>query len=318
MRQKINKTKETGKKSPKHLVVLFSLTLLIGVAFLLYPTIGNIIVTIEQTRINNEYKQSAQSMSEEARQSAFEQAEKFNENIKNPILTDALGDNAEDNSNGYYSALDVGEDDVMGTIEIPKINIELPLYYGTSDLALQKGIGHLEGTSLPIGGVGTHSVLTGHGALPNSKMFTDLDQLVIGDDFYIYVFGEVLQYSVVEINTVLPDDYSKLEVDPDSDFLTLITCTPYGINTHRLLVRGERVLNEETTIETSEPDTDIDENTNDDDDTLVTITEEKNVIQQVLAVIFQDDIMKYSFLVAVSIVLASIVFFVVKIIKRKK
>ena len=129
----------------------------------------------------------------------------------------------------------------MGYIEIPKIDIKLPIYHGTSELVLNNGIGHLEGTSLPIGGKSTHSVLTGHRGMPSSKLFTDLNQLVIGDVFYIYILDNILAYQVDKISIISPDDVSELKIIEGEDIVTLMTCTPYGVNTHRLLVRGKRV-----------------------------------------------------------------------------
>ncbi len=328
MKNRFRQTKCYGEKHPRYSLVLFFLTLFIGITFLLYPTIGNIIVTIEQTKINNEYKEVSQNMSEEDIQKKLTQAQQFNENLENSLFFDAfdISQHAQDEttSNGYYNALDIDEDNVLGTIEIPKINVDLPIYYGSSEISLQKGIGHLEGSSLPIGGIGTHSVLTGHSGLPNSKLFTDLDQLVIGDNFYVYVFGEVLQYSVVEINTVLPNDYSKLNVKPNSDFLTLMTCTPYGFNTHRLLIKGERVLTEDTLEALNSSETNNSEDTNNASndkahnyDISTSITNEKNIFQHVLAVVLQDNAMKFSLLFAFCIIAVCIVFLVIKIKKEK-
>ena len=129
----------------------------------------------------------------------------------------------------------------MGYIEIPKISIRLPIYHGTSEEVLQKGVGHIESTALPIGGEFSHTILTGHRGLPSAKLFTDLDQLGIGDRFYIHVLDQILAYEVDEINTVLPNELQKLQPIKERDLVTLITCTPYGVNTHRLLVRGTRV-----------------------------------------------------------------------------
>ena len=129
----------------------------------------------------------------------------------------------------------------MGYIEIPKINVRLPIYHGTSEEVLQEGVGHIESTALPIGGEFTHAILTGHRGLPRAKLFTDLDQLEIGDRFYLYILDEILAYEVDEIHTVLPDELQQLQTVEDRDLVTLITCTPYGVNTHRLLVRGTRI-----------------------------------------------------------------------------
>ena len=141
----------------------------------------------------------------------------------------------------YWHLLNVRGDGIMGYIQIPKIGVELPIYHGTAEETLDKGVGHLLGTSLPVGGIGTHSVLTGHSGLAGTRMFSDLDQLKIGDVFYARVLDETHAYMVLDINTVLPEDTSKLEIDPQRESVTLVTCTPFGVNTHRLLVRGERI-----------------------------------------------------------------------------
>ena len=140
----------------------------------------------------------------------------------------------------YYHALAVDNTGVMCTLEIPVIGVDLPVYHGTSDEVLEKGIGHLEGTSLPVGGKGTHAVITGHTGINKAKMFTDLTELKKGNQFYIHVLGKVLAYEVDDINVVLPEDTRKLSIVDGKDYVTLITCTPYGENTHRLLVRGKR------------------------------------------------------------------------------
>lgn len=140
----------------------------------------------------------------------------------------------------YEAQLDVTGEGVMGYVDIPKIDVELPIYHGTSEAVLTVGVGHIEGSSLPVGGVGTHAVISGHRGLPSATLFTDIDQLAEGDVFYLRVLDEVLAYEVDQILTVEPDDLSALAIEEDKDLCTLVTCTPYGINTHRLLVRGHR------------------------------------------------------------------------------
>ena len=148
-------------------------------------------------------------------------------------------------SGEYNSMLNLAGDGIMGYIEIPKINVHLPLYHGTGDSSLSKGVGHLLGSSLPVGGESTHSILSGHSGMASQTMFTDLEQLGIGDVFYLYVLGDVLAYQVMEINTVLPSDTSLLGIWEGEDCCTLVTCTPYGVNTHRLLITGSRIPYEE-------------------------------------------------------------------------
>ena len=152
---------------------------------------------------------------------------------------------SEVNEEKYEKLLNVDENGIMGYIQIPSINLSLPIYHGTDDYVLQSGIGHLDWTSLPIGGEGTHCVLSGHRGLPSAKLFTNLDKLVIGDTFMIRVLNEVLTYEVDQILIVDPNDTDELKIVPGKDYCTLVTCTPYGINTHRLLVRGHRIANTE-------------------------------------------------------------------------
>lgn len=148
-------------------------------------------------------------------------------------------------SGEYNSMLNLAGDGIMGYIEIPKINVHLPIYHGTGDSSLSKGVGHLLGSSLPVGGESTHSILSGHSGMASQTMFTGLEQLGIGDVFYLYVLGDVLAYQVMEINTVLPSDTSLLGIWEGEDCCTLVTCTPYGVNTHRLLITGSRIPYEE-------------------------------------------------------------------------
>lgn len=148
-------------------------------------------------------------------------------------------------SGEYNSMLNLAGDGIMGYNEIPKINVHLPIYHGTGDSSLSKGVGHLLGSSLPVGGESTHSILSGHSGMASQTMFTDLEQLGIGDVFYLYVLGDVLAYQVMEINTVLPSDTSLLGIWEGEDCCTLVTCTPYGVNTHRLLITGSRIPYEE-------------------------------------------------------------------------
>lgn len=148
-------------------------------------------------------------------------------------------------SEEYDSLLNLSGDGIMGYIEIPKINVHLPIYHGTGDSSLSKGVGHLLGSSLPVGGESTHAILSGHSGMASQTMFTDLEQLDIGDVFYLYVLDDVLAYQVTEINTVLPSDTSLLGIWEGEDYCTLVTCTPYGVNTHRLLVTASRIPYEE-------------------------------------------------------------------------
>ncbi|HEM4941986.1 TPA: class C sortase, partial [Streptococcus suis] len=144
----------------------------------------------------------------------------------------------------YDSILNITDTGIMGYVEIPKLQTMLPIYHGTDDAVLQVAVGHLAGTSLPIGGQGSHAAISGHRGLPSAKLFSDLDQLAIGDTFMIQVLDNTLTYEIDKIITVTPDDVSPLMIDPNEDFVTLVTCTPYGVNSHRLLVRGHRIENQ--------------------------------------------------------------------------
>lgn len=144
----------------------------------------------------------------------------------------------------YESLLDVSGTGVMGYVEIPSINVSLPIYHGTDNTILQIGVGHIEGTSLPVGGASTHCAVSGHRGLTSSKLFTDIDQMAEGDTFKLYVLGETLTYEVDQIRIVLPDELNDLKIEEGQDYCTLITCTPYGVNSHRLLIRGHRIAND--------------------------------------------------------------------------
>jgi sortase A len=150
----------------------------------------------------------------------------------------------------YEGLLNIAGGEMMGYVDIPSIGVSLPIYHYTTDDVLSKGVGHLYGTSLPVGGENTHSVITGHRGLPSSKLFTDLDKVKVGDVFSIYVLGEELDYQVDQIDIVLPDEISSLSIEPGKDLVTLVTCTPYGVNTHRLLVRGHRIEKTDTAVPT--------------------------------------------------------------------
>lgn len=214
---------------------------LLGLGIFLYPTLSDIIMKIKQQSIINDYNRQIEQLDEDRLQRLKEEAEEYNEDLKSGQLIDPFTEEEDisNDSTGYYSALDVGQE-AMGYLDIPEININLPIYHGTSELVLTKGVGHLKGTSLPVGGDSTHCVLTGHTGLPTAKLFTDLDKMEIGDMFYIYILDVVLAYRVDQIKIVEPSDKSDLAIEEGKDYVTLVTCTPYGINTHRLFIRGVR------------------------------------------------------------------------------
>lgn len=224
------------------------LLFLIGFGILIYPTVSNQWNTWRQSRLISSYQSAVTQAEAEDLSDEWEAAAAYNESASGQVgYTDAFdgdGDISEDSD--YWNALNLSGDGVMGYLSIPKINIKLAIYHGTADDVLETGIGHLENSDLPIGGEGNHTVLAGHRGLPSARLFTDLDQMEIGDQFYLYILDEVLAY---EVDQILPmvdkDDYDALleAMAPveGEDYVTLYTCTPYGVNTHRLLVRGHRV-----------------------------------------------------------------------------
>lgn len=228
--------------------ILFGLLFLIGFGILVYPTVADQWNTYRQNRLISSYEDTVEEMEPEDFTREWEAARSFNATIqKNNIYGDVFGeDGKEDTDSPYWQVLNIAGDGVMGYLSIPKIDVKLSIYHGTSDEVLQTGIGHLDGTALPIGGESTHSVLAAHRGLPSARLFTDVDQLQEGDKFYIHVLDEVLAYQVDQIlDMVDKDDHETLEAalqtEKGKDYVTLFTCTPYGVNSHRLLVRGVRV-----------------------------------------------------------------------------
>ena len=233
----------------RKLILILSILLFMGaVAITAYPMIANYVNDKYQSTIRTEYAQEVEAMDDGEIRETRQDAIAYNESLL-PIRYDreALQTAAED----YDSLLNLHGSGLMGYVEIPKIDVNLPIYHGTSEEVLQKGIGHLLGSSLPTGGEGFHSVLTGHSGLAGAKLFSDLDQLAPGDTFFLHVLGETLAYEVAEINTVLPYETELLLAVPGEDLCTLVTCTPYGVNSHRLLVRGSRVPYENAVEETA-------------------------------------------------------------------
>ena len=204
---------------------------------MLYPTISDYVNQLHQTRAVANYAADVDKLSDADYTAYFEAADAFNAQIA--ADPDALY--FPDRFSSYKSTLDVTGTGIMGYITIEKIGVELPIYHGTSDAVLQVAAGHLEGTSLPVGGASTHAVISAHRGLPSAKLFTNLDQLEVGDTFTITVLDRVLTYEVDNISIVLPTETDSLKVAEGKDYITLMTCTPYGINTHRLLVRGRRI-----------------------------------------------------------------------------
>jgi len=225
----------------KHLSTIFLvIVLLIGFSLLLYPTVSDWWNTRHQSRAIVQYSDLVGSLDTVDYTELWTAAMQYNEGLRSTINRFFMTD---EQRAEYESLLNVGGYGVMGVVEIPKIDVRLPLYHGTSESVLQVALGHIEGTSLPVGGKGTHCVISGHRGLPSAKLLTNLDQMEIGDVFMLEVLDETLTYEVDQILTVLPDEIEALAIDPEQDYCTLVTCTPYGINTHRLLVRGHRIAN---------------------------------------------------------------------------
>lgn len=222
--------------------LFFGIVFIIGFVILLYPTISDWINDYHQSHVISTYQADIDNLDDEAYKTARQNAELYNKYISHyPNINSALSAEKDFPASKYNDLLDIGDIGVMGILKIPTVDIELPIYHGTGQDELQVGVGHLQGSSLPIGGKSTHSVLTGHRGLPSSRLLTDIDQLEEGDIFYIQVLRETIAYEVDQIKTVLPEELDDMHIVEGEDYCTLVTCTPYGINTHRLLVRGKRI-----------------------------------------------------------------------------
>lgn len=226
-------------------VVLFVAAL--GLTF--YPIISNYVNTLYASEIHTAYEEVIAQTDNSALLEAKELAVAYNESITPGATQDTYSqESLKEASVDYESQLNIAGDGIMGYVHVPKIGVNLPIYHGTDSDSLERGIGHLLGSSLPIGGADTHSILTAHSGMASQKMFSDLPQLAVGDVFFLNVLGETLAYQVDQINTVLPHDTTYLGIEQDMDICTLVTCTPFGVNTHRLLVRGSRIPYEEAEV----------------------------------------------------------------------
>lgn len=222
----------------KKLKLIFAILMFVtGLGIAGYPIISNLLYERNATQVVENYDETVEEMDQEEIDAAKEAAKNYNEQLQSAIVRDENGE-AEKEGESYVDLTGVGES--IGYITIPKIDAELPIYEGSSAEVLQKGVGHMEQSSYPIGGEGTHSVLTGHRGLPDAELFTRLDEMEIGDKFYLHVLDEILAYQVDQIKVVEPNETGDLDIIPGEDYCTLVTCTPYAINTHRLLVRGVR------------------------------------------------------------------------------
>lgn len=224
--------------------ILLVLVFLAGLSLLLYPSFSNYWNSMHQSHAISQYTEEVANLDEENYEQILEDAKKYNQTL---LKKGNRYQMTKEEQKVYESLLNISGSGVMGYIEIPKINCTLPLYHGTDEAVLQIAAGHIAGTSLPVGGEGTHCVLSGHRGLPSARLFTDIDKLAEGDTFVIQVLNETLTYEVDKISIVLPQELEALEILQGKDLCTLVTCTPYGVNTHRLLVRGHRVENLEET-----------------------------------------------------------------------
>lgn len=237
------KDKQDGHKKISWSTILLVVIMLVGIGVVAYPTVSDWWNSRHASRAIASYVEQVESKTDAERAEMLEAARAYNETL---AQTEMNLNPDEDAYAEYEATLDISGTGIMGYVQIPTINVNLPIYHGTSDAVLQTAVGHIAGTSLPVGGKGTHAVLSGHRGLPSAKLFTDLDKLVEGDVFTITILDEVLTYQIDQIHIVLPEETGDLEIDPDQDYVTLVTCTPYGINTHRMLVRGHRIDNLET------------------------------------------------------------------------
>ena len=227
------------------LYTIFILVLLVSIGVATYPLVSNYLNSLNCDSAVMQYL-SISGDTENDFSAVLESAYEYNKELAktSSVVSDPFAVTEKDNDD-YLSQLSVDGSEVMATIEIKTLDLSLPIYHGTADEVLEKGIGHLSASSLPVGGKGTHAVITGHTGYSAMKLFSDIDKLTVGDVFTINVCGEVLSYKVDNIATVLPDDTELLQIDQENDYVTMVTCTPFGVNSHRLLVRGVRILNEE-------------------------------------------------------------------------
>lgn len=228
------------KKKSNFSNLIIIIAFVIGFSLLLYPTVSNWWNSFHQTQAIADYNHVVETVAPYDKEKMLADARKYNERLAGKpqgwILTDT--EKAE-----YESLLDVAGTGMMGYVEVPVINVSLPVYHGVEDSVLQVAVGHIEGSSLPVGGSSTHCVISGHRGLPSAKLFSNLDQVAEGDVFMLNILGETLTYEVDQIRIVEPEELDELKIQAGKDFCTLVTCTPYGVNSHRMLVRGERIEN---------------------------------------------------------------------------
>lgn len=225
-----------------HSTILLILILLIGLSLMLYPSFADWWNSFHSSRAIASYEEQVANIDDAQYEELWDAARDYNQSLLHRPNDFLLSDEQQEI---YKSLLDIGGNGIMGYIEIPMIDVMLPIYHGTKESVLQIAVGHLDWTSLPVGGAGSHCVLSGHRGLPSARLFTDLDKLKVGDVFMLHVLNEILTYEIDQILIVEPQDTDPLLIEPGKDLCTMITCTPYGINSHRMLVRGHRIESQE-------------------------------------------------------------------------
>ena len=228
------------------LTFIMVIGLVVGIGLLVYPSVANYWNSFHQTHALIQYVDAVSDMSREEYKKILDDAKEYNEKLTESGI---LWNMTDSEKAEYEKELSIDSTGIMGYISIPKVHIKLPIYHGTSESVLQVAIGHIEGSSLPVGGKGTHCIVSGHRGLPSAKLFTDVDKIKEGDTWTMTVLNETITYECDQIRIVEPEDLSELQIVPGEDLCTLVTCTPYGINTHRLLIRGHRVANADGTAD---------------------------------------------------------------------
>ena len=228
-------------KKDKIINIFLALMIFVGLCVMFYPVVSDMWNTYRNSLLISDYKKDVNDLSKKQTEQIWNEAVNYNKNHKENFIKEDVFTNLKKHTKSKYdSYLNISKNGVMGTIVIPKINVEIPIYHGTGEKELQTGVGHMEGTSLPVGGTSSHCVLSAHRGLPSAKLFTDLDKMKKGDLFFLHILDKTLAYKVEDIFTVKPNETDKLSLIKGKDYVTLLTCTPYGVNTHRLLVRGVR------------------------------------------------------------------------------
>lgn len=248
----MNEYKTTEKKKNPLFLLAPLLLFAAGAGIFLYPAISNMLAERQQENVIRTYQAKVSEMDQAQIDAAWAEAEEYNENLAgDPVHDPFVMGSGYVLPENYSEVLNINGDGVMGYVDIPEIDVYLPIYHGTSEEVLAEGAGHLEMTALPIGGLNRHPVISAHRGLPSAELFTRLDEMETGDQFYIHVLDQTLAYEVDQIEVIEPEELSLLQPEEDKDLVTLLTCTPYAVNTHRLLVRGTRVPYEETETEDS-------------------------------------------------------------------